>query len=81
LTLASGQILLALDRSVMNASIAAVARALGPTVAGIQSALTLATLVMAMFMIIGGEIGGPSDDAGQSPSGALSLPAARSRRR
>src|SRR6186997_2985780 len=56
-TLASGQFLMALDSSVMNVSIATVAQDLGTTVTGIQSAIVLYTLVMAMLMITGGKIG------------------------
>ncbi len=57
LTLASGQFLMTLDSSVMNVSIATVAADLGTTVTGIQTAITLYTLVMASLMITGGKIG------------------------
>jgi MFS family permease len=57
LTLASGQFLMTLDSSVMNVSIAQVAEDLGTTVTGIQTAITLYTLVMATLMITGGKIG------------------------
>src|SRR5260221_3399348 len=57
MTLASGQFLMALDSSVMNVSIATVAKDVGTTVTGIQTAITLYTLVMASFMITGGKIG------------------------
>ena len=56
-TLASGQFLMALDTSVMNVSIAEVAEDVGTTVTGIQTAITLYTLVMATLMITGGKIG------------------------
>lgn len=56
-TLAAGQFLMTLDTSVMNVSIATVAEDLGTTVSGIQTAITLYTLVMAMFMVTGGKIG------------------------
>ena len=56
-TLAAGQFLMTLDSSVMNVSIATVAKDVGTTVTGIQTAITLYTLVMAMFMITGGKIG------------------------
>ena len=56
-TLSSGQFLMALDSSVMNVSIATVASDLGTTVTGIQTAITLYTLVMASLMITGGKIG------------------------
>ncbi|HJU98282.1 MAG TPA: MFS transporter [Jiangellaceae bacterium] len=57
LTLASGQFLMTLDSSVMNVSIAQVASDVGTTVTGIQTAITLYTLVMATLMITGGKIG------------------------
>ena len=57
LTLASAQFLMTLDTSVMNVSIATVARDVGTTVTGIQLAITLYTLVMAAFMITGGKLG------------------------
>lgn len=57
LTLAAGQFLMALDSSVMNVSIASVAKDVGTTVTGIQGAITAYTLVMAMFMIPGGKVG------------------------
>ncbi|HVD70769.1 MAG TPA: MFS transporter [Actinomycetota bacterium] len=57
LTLAAGQFLMTLDSSVMNVSIATVADDLGTTVTGIQTAITLYTLVMASLMITGGKIG------------------------
>jgi MFS family permease len=56
-TLAAGQFLMTLDSSVMNVSIAYVANDLGTTVSGIQTAITLYTLVMASFMITGGKVG------------------------
>lgn len=57
LTLASGQFLMTLDSSVMNVSIAQVADDIGTTVTGVQTAITLYTLVMATCMITGGKIG------------------------
>ena len=56
-TLAAGQFIMALDMSVMNVSIATVAKDVGTTVTGIQTAITLYTLVMASLMITGGKIG------------------------
>src|SRR3954453_6165005 len=55
--LASGQFLMTLDSSVMNVSMATVAEDVGTTVSGIQTAITLYTLVMATLMITGGKIG------------------------
>jgi MFS family permease len=57
LTLASAQFLMTLDSSVMNVSIATVASDVGTTVTGIQTAITLYTLVMATLMITGGKVG------------------------
>jgi EmrB/QacA subfamily drug resistance transporter len=57
LTLASSQFLMTLDSSVMNVSIATVAKDVGTTVTGIQTAITLYTLVMACLMIVGGKMG------------------------
>ncbi len=57
LTLCAGQFLMALDSSVMNVSIATVADDLHTTVTGIQSAIVLYTLVMAMLMVTGGKVG------------------------
>jgi EmrB/QacA subfamily drug resistance transporter len=57
LVLASSQFLMTLDSSVMNVSMAAVAADLGTTISGIQTAITLYTLVMATLMITGGKLG------------------------
>ena len=57
LTLSAAQFLMTLDSSVMNVSIATVAKDVGTDVAGIQSAITFYTLVMAAFMITGGNLG------------------------
>ena len=57
LTLAAGQFLMTLDSSVMNVSIATVAKDVGTTVTGIQGAITAYTLVMAMLMITGAKVG------------------------
>src|SRR3954452_5764265 len=57
ITLAAGQFLMTLDSSVMNVAIATVAEDIGTTITGIQTAITLYTLVMAMLMVAGGKIG------------------------
>lgn len=57
LTLAAGQFVMALDSSVMNVSIATVAKDVGTTVTGVQGAITAYTLVMAALMIPGSKIG------------------------
>src|SRR5689334_11002790 len=56
-TLAAGQFVMALDSTVMNTAIATVADDVGTTVTGIQTAITLYTLVMASLMITGGKLG------------------------
>jgi MFS family permease len=57
LTLAAGQFLMTLDSSVMNVSIATVAKDVNTTVTGVQTAITFYTLVMASLMITGGKLG------------------------
>ena len=57
LTLAAGQFVMALDTTVMNTAIATVAKDVGTTVTGIQTAITLYALVMASLMITGGRVG------------------------
>ena len=57
MTLAASQFLMTLDSSVMNVSMATVANDVGTTITGIQTAITLYTLVMATLMITGGKIG------------------------
>jgi MFS family permease len=57
MTLASAQFLMTIYSSVMNVSIATVAKDVGTTVTGIQTAITSYTLVMASLMITGGKIG------------------------
>jgi EmrB/QacA subfamily drug resistance transporter len=55
--LASSQFLMTLDSSVMNVSMATVAADLDTPITGIQTAITLYTLVMASLMITGGKVG------------------------
>ena len=70
-TLASGQFLVTLDSSVMNVAIATVAKDVGTTVTGIQTAITLYTLVMAMLMIAGGKAGSPIGCRRTSPTRSI----------
>jgi len=56
-TLAVAQFLMTLDSSVMNVSMATVASDVDTTITGIQTAITLYTLVMASLMLTGGKIG------------------------
>ncbi len=57
LVLCAGQFIMILDSVVMNVSIAAVAKDLGTTVIGLQTAMTLYMLVLTSLMITGGKIG------------------------
>jgi MFS family permease len=57
ITLAAAQFLMTLDSSVMNVSMATVANDVHTSITGIQTAITLYTLVMATLMITGGKIG------------------------
>ena len=55
--LASAQFIMVLDTTVMNVSISQVVADLDTTVVGLQTAITLYTLVMASLMLIGGKFG------------------------
>jgi len=55
--LASAQFVMVLDSSVMNVSISQIVDDLDTTVTGVQSAITLYTLVMAAFMLVGAKLG------------------------
>ena len=55
--LASAQFIMVLDSSVMNVSISQIVSDLNTTVTGVQSAITMYTLVMAAFMLVGAKLG------------------------
>ena len=55
--LAAAQFVMVLDSTVMNVSISAVVASLHTTIVGLQVAITMYTLVMAAFMIVGGKLG------------------------
>ena len=55
--LASAQFVMVLDSSVMNVSISQIVADLETTVTGVQSAITMYTLVMAAFMLVGAKLG------------------------
>src|SRR5881227_2695021 len=55
--LASAQFIMVLDSSVMNVSISQIVVDLDTTVTGVQSAITMYTLVMAAFMLVGAKLG------------------------
>jgi len=57
LTLAASQFLMTLDTSVMNVAIATVAKDVSTSITGVQTAITMYTLVMAALMITGGKVG------------------------
>jgi MFS family permease len=68
--LASGQFVMTLDSSVMNVSITQIVADLNTTVQGVQSAITLYTLVMAAFMLAGAKLG---DILGRNRAFAIGL--------
>lgn len=55
--LAAAQFIMVLDTTVMNVSISQVVSDLNTTIVGLQTAITMYTLVMAAFMLIGGKFG------------------------
>jgi MFS family permease len=55
--LAAAQFVMVLDTTVMNVSISQIVEDLNTTVVGLQTAITIYTLVMAAFMLIGGKLG------------------------
>jgi len=55
--LAAAQFVMVLDTTVMNVSITQIVADLNTTVVGLQTAITVYTLVMAAFMLIGGKLG------------------------
>jgi MFS family permease len=57
LILASAQFVMVLDSSVMNVAISQIVADLDTTIQGVQLAITLYTLVMAAFMLVGAKIG------------------------
>jgi MFS family permease len=57
LVLASAQFVMVLDSSVMNVAITQIVEDLDTTIQGVQTAITLYTLVMAAFMLLGAKLG------------------------
>lgn len=55
--LAAAQFVMVLDTTVMNVSISQIVVDLDTTIVGLQTAITLYTLVMAAFMLTGGKLG------------------------
>src|SRR5688500_19524999 len=55
--LAFAQFVMVLDSSVMNVAISQIVEDLDTTIQGVQTAITLYTLVMAAFMLLGAKLG------------------------
>jgi MFS family permease len=70
LILASAQFVMVLDSSVMNVAISQIVEDLNTTIQGVQSAITLYTLVMAAFMLLGAKLG---DILGRNRAFAIGL--------
>jgi MFS family permease len=68
--LAAAQFIMVLDTTVMNVSISQVVEDLDTTVVGVQSAITIYTLVMASLMLLGGKL---SDRWGPKRAFAIGL--------
>lgn len=68
--LASAQFVMVLDSSVMNVAISQIVDDLDTTVQGVQTAITLYTLVMAAFMLVGAKLG---DILGRNRAFAIGL--------
>src|SRR6476659_9829108 len=68
--LASAQFVMVLDTSVMNVAISQIVKDLDTTIQGVQTAITLYTLVMAAFMLLGAKLG---DILGRNAAFAIGL--------
>src|SRR3954447_7273185 len=70
LILASAQFVMVLDSSVMNVAISQIVEDLHTSIQGVQTAITLYTLVMAAFMLLGAKLG---DILGRNRTFAIGL--------
>jgi MFS family permease len=70
LILASAQFVMVLDSSVMNVAISQIVDDLDTTIQGVQTAITMYTLVMAAFMLLGAKLG---DILGRNRAFAIGL--------
>ena len=70
LLLASAQFVMVLDTSVMNVAISQIVEDLDTSIQGVQTAITLYTLVMAAFMLLGAKLG---DILGRNRAFAIGL--------
>jgi MFS family permease len=68
--LASAQFVMVLDTSVMNVAISEIVDDLDTTIQGVQTAITMYTLVMAAFMLLGAKLG---DILGRNRAFAIGL--------
>ena len=68
--LASAQFIMVLDTSVMNVAITQIVEDLDTSIQGVQTAITLYTLVMAAFMLLGAKLG---DILGRNRAFAIGL--------
>jgi MFS family permease len=68
--LASAQFVMVLDTSVMNVAISQIVKDLHTTIQGVQTAITMYTLVMAAFMLLGAKLG---DIVGRNRAFAIGL--------
>jgi MFS family permease len=68
--LASAQFVMVLDTSVMNVAISQIVKDLHTTIQGVQTAITMYTLVMAAFMLLGAKLG---DILGRNRAFAIGL--------
>jgi MFS family permease len=68
--LAAAQFVMVLDTSVMNVAISQIVKDLNTSIQGVQTAITLYTLVMAAFMLLGAKLG---DILGRNRAFALGL--------
>ncbi len=68
--LASAQFIMVLDTSVMNVAITQIVEDLDTTIQGVQTAITMYTLVMAAFMLLGAKLG---DMLGRNRAFAIGL--------
>jgi MFS family permease len=68
--LSSAQFVMVLDTSVMNVAISQIVDDLNTTIQGVQTAITLYTLVMAAFMLLGAKLG---DILGRNRAFAIGL--------
>jgi MFS family permease len=70
LILASAQFVMVLDSSVMNVAISQIVEDLDTSIQGVQTAITMYTLVMAAFMLLGAKLG---DILGRNSAFAIGL--------